>query len=156
MKTLLLSTIIVLLSLSAFGQQKFARQVVAPNLVEPLGSQFVVPISIDNGTGIISAQGEMYFNPAIAQPTGDNFGCTTAGTISENKLTVLCNVVTDARGTKLLMVLYGAYPLSGMGAMVNVNFTATGKGTTALHFENAFLHEGTPVSVWHDGFIAVW
>ncbi len=95
----------------------------APTVSKLVPSNFVIPITITDvtGLGINSYQFNIVYDPTVMDPTGPNFGCSTAGTMTGDAgMAVFCNVTPD--GT-LRFSVFGAGNLTGSGTLVNINFS---------------------------------
>ncbi len=136
-------------------------QVSAPVVSEIIPATFSIPISVSDvtGKGVIAFQFHLLYDPTVIDPSGPNFGCSTAGTISETAgLTATCNIQPD--GT-LKVSVAGALPLSGSGTILTLNFTTDAAaivGTQSpLHFdETAFFNtSGEITSAATDGLVTL-
>lgn len=128
--------------------------VTAPTISRLVPSSFVIPILIDDttGQGIIAHQFNVIYDPNVIDPTGPNFGCSTAGTLSGDAgMGATCNVTPD--GT-LRISTFGAFPLTGAGTLINLNFStdisATAGNVSPLSLEAVLFNGGgvaaTPVN----------
>lgn len=103
--------------------------VTAPTMTTPTISTFVVPISVNDITGenIIAFQFNILYDPAVINPFGPNFGCSTTGTIAGAAgLGPTCNVVMGDAG-RLRISVSGANAMNGIGPVLNLTFkTVTG------------------------------
>jgi hypothetical protein len=117
--------------------------VTAPTRKHMTPSKFVVPITASDLTnqGVIAFQFNLLYDPAVITPYGNNFGCSTEGTLAGAVgMVATCNIVPD--GT-LRVAVYGAYPMSGSGPVVNIRF-ATARGAmpgsaSSLDFNNLYF-----------------
>ncbi len=120
---------------SVTTEPNLSRMPAAPSLVPINGtaltasvgapSTFVVPITVDNITGLNvgSYQFNILFDPAVINPSGSNFGCSTAGTLTQaGGLAAVCNV--SPRGT-LRVAAFGAGTMTGSGSILKVTFATT-------------------------------
>lgn len=132
--------------------------VTAPTEFRPVNTTFTSSISVDDitGDGIVSFQFNINYDPAVINPVGPNFGCSTAGTIASGFL-VTCNVITP--GTLLLTAnTGGVFIPTGSGPIVNLTFqavpSAPGGSVSPLNFvpgsmfffNNFGLFASTPVN----------
>jgi hypothetical protein len=113
-----------------------------PVTQQALPSTFTLPVNADlNGQEILAFQFDVVYDPAVLIPTGRNFGCSSDGTLAgEAGMVVMCNEMPS--GT-LHVAVYGAYPMSGVGAALNLNFataeTARLGDSSALRMEDVFF-----------------
>ena len=158
MKHILLTLLLTLLATSAPAQIRLRQQrgvdVYAP--VATVTGVTTLPITMSSTPptaygGIISFQFNLHYDPAVVIPTGDNFGCSTSKTVAANLIAV-CNIQPEGR---LRVAVYGAYGFTEPGTILNIDFLAVGAGESPLTFTDAFLHEGDPISIWHDGVVFV-
>jgi hypothetical protein len=121
--------------------------ITAPFLTKTRPSTFVVPISVGDisGNGILAFQFNIVYNPAVIDPSGVNFGCSTTGTLAETaNLTATCNVQPDG---VLRVAVSGTGAMTGSGTILKVTFAtdpATVPGNTSpLTFQNLFFFNGS-------------
>jgi len=138
-----------------------AVNVSAPSVKQAMPSKFTVPITASDLTnrGIIAFQFNVIYDPAVINPSGLNFGCSTDGTLSgQAGMVATCNV-TPA-GT-LRVAVYGAYPMTGSGPVLNLKFatarTAIPGSSSTLNFENLYFfnESGYVATVGHNGRITL-
>ncbi len=97
--------------------------VALPTLTKRLpATPFVVPITVDTAGGIIAFQFNVLYDPAVMDPSGANFGCSTSGTLAAGRSPV-CNVVPGDEG-RLQVSVFGSGAMSGTGTVLNVTFQA--------------------------------
>ncbi len=123
--------------------------VTAPTSTVEVGSEFNVPLNVSDttGRGIIAYQFDLHYNPAVIQPQAN--AVEVAGTISSG----LSAVFNPNMPGLLKVAVYGAYPLSGTGTLLNFKFVAVGPAasTSPLSFTNFMFNEGNPGSTVLDG-----
>ena len=160
-----LTTVIALLAVLLLAQigraQTSSLDVYAPHRKQATPSKFVVPITASDLTnqGIIAFQFNIIYDPTVITPTGTNFGCSTKGTLSETVgMIAYCNV---APAGTLRVAVYGAYPMSGSGTVLNLRFaTANGAlpgAVSALNFDNIYFfnERGYVTTTPHNGRITL-
>lgn len=97
--------------------------VALPTLTKRLpATPFVVPITVDTAGGIIAFQFNILYDPAVLDPSGPNFGCSTSGTLAAGR-SPICNVAPGDEG-RLQVSVFGSGAMSGTGAVLNVTFLA--------------------------------
>lgn len=120
--------------------------------VEP-GADFTVPATVSDTTdlGIIAYQFELHFDPAVIMPRAN--AVEVAGTIS-SRLSAVYNPNTPGI---LRVAVYGAYPLSGAGNLINIKFTAIGAAgsLSPLMWVNFMFNEGNPGVSAANGLVGV-
>jgi len=138
-----------------------AINVTAPTLFKSKPSTFSIPITVDNisGLGVFAFQFNVLYNPAVIDPSGVNFGCSTAGTLAGDAgLTPTCNILPD--GT-LRVSVSGVAPMTGSGTVMNLTFATDAAAvlgsTSPLTFENVFFFNsgGALANVPHNGQVTV-
>lgn len=119
----------------------------SPVTVKAIPSTFVIPINmVDvNGVGIQAFQFNILYDQTKIDPSGVNFGCSTAGTLAgAANLTPTCNVEMPGR---LLIGVNGAGTTTGSGTILNLSFTTDGAAVAGtfsdLTFENVFFFTAT-------------
>lgn len=120
-----------------------ATTVSAPSMSVETGTNFTVPVTISDttGLGIIAYQFDLHYDPAVVQP--QQVGAVdVAGTLS-SQLSVIYNPNIPGN---LKVAVYGPYPLAGSGTLLNFKFTAVGPATSAssLTWVNFMFNEGDP------------
>ncbi|HEV7642751.1 MAG TPA: cohesin domain-containing protein [Pyrinomonadaceae bacterium] len=127
--------------------------VTAPTTTVDVGSEFNVSLNVSDttGRGIIAYQFDLHYNPSVIRPQAN--AVEVAGTISSG-LSAVFNPNTPGL---LKVVVYGAYPLSGTGTLLNFKFVAVGPAasTSPLSFTNFMFNEGNPGSTVLDGQIRI-
>jgi hypothetical protein len=130
-----------------------AVTVTAPSSEIAAGTNFTIPIAVSDttGRGIISYQFDVHYNPAVIQPQAN--AVEVAGTISSGLAAVFNPIVP---GT-IKVVVYGAYPLTGQGTLINMNFTAVGPAASVspISWANFMFNEGNPGGSAQDGQIKI-
>jgi len=130
--------------------------VTAPTALQFTPATFVVPITVDDVTsaGIFAFQFNIVYDPTVIEPSGANFGCSTAGTIAGTAgLSPTCNVLPD--GT-LRVSVSGANPMTGSGTILKVTFattpTAVVGNVSPLTFQSVFFFNssGPVTNLPHD------
>jgi hypothetical protein len=120
---------------------KESVNVSVPRLEASSGSALTVPLRIENlrGRQVGSYQFEIEYDPEVLE-AGET-GASIAGTNSEG-LTVMSNAPKPGL---LKVVVYGAFPVSGDGVYVNLNFSAIGEvgARTPLTIRQFLLNDGT-------------
>ena len=120
-------------------------EVTAPVTFQGVPSTFTIPITVDDitGDGIISFQFNIIYNPAVIDPSGPNFGCSTTGTLAGAAgTTAFCNVVSGEEG-RLRVAAFGAVSMTGSGPILNLTFTtdptAAPLNVSPLTFNSVFF-----------------
>jgi hypothetical protein len=141
--TILLALVTVFFAAQAANSQVAGLDISAPTLKQRTPSKFVVPITSSELTNsnVIAFQFNIIYDPAVINPSGNNFGCSTNGTLAGAAgMIATCNVVPA--GT-LRVAVYGAYPMVGRGPVLNIRFataaTAVGGSSSTLDFENLYF-----------------
>ncbi len=137
--------------------------ITAPTLISPAPATIVVPITVSDitGDGIIAFQFHLLYDPAIINPTGPNFGCSTAGTISGTAgMSATCNVAPGDAG-RLQVAVSGANAITGSGTVFKLTFvthpSAQFNTFSLLTFQNVFFYNlgGEFANVPHNGRITL-
>ncbi|MBK7393834.1 MAG: hypothetical protein IPI64_11150 [Chloracidobacterium sp.] len=137
--------------------------ITAPTLFSTAPATIVVPITVSDitGNGIIAFQFHLLYDPAIVNPSGPNFGCSTAGTISGTAgMTATCNVAPGDAG-RLQVAVSGANALPGLGTALKLTFvthpSAQFNTFSLLTFQNVFFYNlgGEFANVPHNGRITL-
>jgi hypothetical protein len=99
-----------------------APRVSLPNRVVASGTELMLPFEITNlaGRGITSYQFDVHYDPMVIDAA--EVAADVTGTISEN-MQIFSNVVEPGL---LKVTVFGAVPVAGEGAYVNLRFTAIG------------------------------
>ena len=135
--------------------------VTAPTVFRTRPSTFVVPITVGDisGNGIFAYQFNIAYNPAVIDPTGPNFGCSTAGTLAEPaNLSATCNIQPDG---VLRVAVTGTSAMTGSGTILKVTFStdpaAAGGSSSPLTFQNLFLFNsaGMVTSAGNNGQVTI-
>lgn len=125
----------------------------APITAAAVGSDFTIPITISDttGLGIIAYQLDLHYDPAVIQPRA--VPVSGFGTLSSN-LAMVYNPITPG---VLKVAVYGATPLSGAGTLFNFNFTAVGPegSVSTLGWVNPMFNEGNPGVYPNNGQIRI-
>jgi hypothetical protein len=125
----------------------------APTTSVQPGTDFMVPVAVSDTTrlGIIAYQFELHYDPAVIKPQAN--AVEVAGTIS-SQLSAVYNPNTPGN---LRVAVYGAYPLSGAGNLINLKFTTVGAAgsVSPLTWVNFMFNEGNPRSNPVNGEILV-
>lgn len=126
-------------------------ELTAPTGLYPVNSTFQLFVTVDDitGDGIFAFQFNVIYDPAVIDPFGPNFGCSTAGTLAGAVgLSPTCNVLPD--GT-LRISVSGITPMNGSGTLMKLTFK-TDVGTMAGNFSPLtlgsvfFFNAGGPVA----------
>jgi len=134
-----------------------AITVAAPVVAKTVPSTFTISINLSDisSGGLQAFQFNILYDPSKIDPSGANFGCSTAGTISAAaNLFPTCNIIDD--GT-LLVGVNGTGTTTGSGAILKIDFAtdpAAVAGTNSpLIFQDAFFfnQNGTVEKVLVDG-----
>lgn len=136
---------------SAAGQKSGAAGLLpvivsAPVLFKTKPSTFDVSISVADitGEGIFAFQFNVLYDPAVIDPSGTNFGCSTTGTIAQPaNLTATCNVLPDG---VLRVAVSGTAAMTGSGTILKLTFStdpAVAVGSISpLTFQSVFFFNG--------------
>lgn len=126
-------------------QATFARtgkpvSVTLPNVSASRGSEVVVPVNISDSTdkGILSYEFDLAYDPAVLEPQQNPTDASQ--TLSDGRV-----VTVNPRTPGLLkVVVFGALPISGEGALLNLRFNAIGDvgSTSALTWQDFKINEG--------------
>lgn len=145
----------------AVGAATPPAAVTAPFDTKPAPSTFTIPINVSDltGDGVSSYQFVLEYDPTVIDPTGPNFGCSSAGTMTGAAgMSVTCNVVPDGF---LRISVFGVTPLTGSGVLLNLNFatdaTATNGDFSDLKFSSMFFFNssGLFASTFTNGRITI-
>ena len=157
--TAVITLITLFLLVQTAGAQANALDISAPVRKQPAPAKFIVPISSSDLTteGVIAFQFNILYDPTVITPAGVNFGCITDGTLSGNAgMTASCNVSPVG---VLRVAVYGAYPMSGSGTVLNLKFaTVGGAGSNStLDFQNLYFfnESGYLPTTAHNGRITL-
>ena len=135
---------------SPFAEMSFAAgepvPVSAAEVEVPAGQRVVVPIRIGDLTekGIVAYQFDVRFDPNVLSP--EQAAADSIGTVS-NGLQLIYNAPKPGL---LKVAVFGVRPMDGEGTLLNLNFSAVGKGgsSSAIEIEGFILNEGRqPVNV---------
>jgi hypothetical protein len=111
-----------------------------------------VPVTVGDVSeiNVLSYQFEVNFDPTILSPVQTN-PFTSAGTMS-SEFSIVANPFLPGR---LLVAAYSAYPLTGEGTLLNLNFQVIGRirTPTQLVWHNFMFNEGNPYSEMFDGSV---
>ncbi|MBS1793304.1 MAG: hypothetical protein JSS81_05590 [Acidobacteria bacterium] len=108
------------------------------------GTTVAVPVTVGDLTGrnAISFDFEVRFDPAVLRPVAAA-PTSNAGTLSSS-FVITANPNLSGR---LLVSGFNAYPLSGQGTLLNLNFEVVGQsGATPLTWQSFMFNEGNPAS----------
>jgi hypothetical protein len=124
---------------------------VPSGITTPRNVPVTVPINVGDttGRGIISYDYTFTYNPAVVTYTGvDQTGTLSSG------MTVTIN--SNTPGT-LIISGFQANPISGMGQLIKLNFTAVGPigSNSALSLPAFMFNEGTPCSTTSNGSVTI-
>ncbi len=131
-----------------------AIRVIAGNASGAPKSAISVPVTIPadmTGKGIVAYQFELTYDPNVIEPQA--IPVEIADTLSD-KLFVTAN--TETPGT-LKVVIFGALPIEGKGALLNLKFTALGNAgdVSPLTFENFMFNEGAQKVTTTGGHVTI-
>lgn len=114
----------------------------------PPGVSTTVPIYIDDATGLLGTDISITYDPAVATAAS----VSTTSLSSSQTLTVNLSPPGQIR-----ISLYGAYPLSGGGTLLQISFTALGglQCQTDLRFSSVDINEGAIPAFTSDGHFQV-
>jgi hypothetical protein len=107
-----------------------------------LGDIFTVPVSITDAVDLRSFQFDLSFNPSIVQVTPT--GVTESPFFTQGDITVFVPGVVDNTNGNILGVadaLIFQPSVNGSGVLANIEFQATGVGTSPLTLSNVFLND---------------
>jgi hypothetical protein len=126
---------------------------VVPNMTATPGTAVTVPFRLENlgGAGVKAYQFDIEYNPAVVSPA--SVAATVNGTQSEG-LSVFSNAPMPGL---LKVVVFGAFPVSGDGVYVNLQFSAIG-GTGAsspLNIRGFRLDDGQIPVFTIDGSLSI-
>lgn len=108
----------------------------------------VVPLLIDDATGVLSTDIFIRYNPAVAMATAVNQTSLSAGH------TLFANLMVPG---EIRIALFGPSPLSGGGVLLDLSFTSVGalNSQTPLEFLTASLNESMIATTAVDGSYCV-
>ncbi len=117
-----------------------------PDFCAAPGTTVVKPVTGDPATGLLALDLVLQYDPAVLLPVNVAPTAFTAG------FSVNSNVVSPGR---LLVSLYGATPLPGSGALVDVSWQVlAGVGSaTPIHVERGDVNEGALATSFDDGAV---
>ena len=114
--------------------------VTAPKMSAAAGSEVVIPVAIKDltGKGVVAYQFDLEYDPAVLEPA--EVAAELSRTISDG-MSVTSNAPTPGL---LKVVVYGATPVQGAGALVNLKFNAIGGvgAKSPLTIKQFMLNEG--------------
>lgn len=104
-----------------------AVNVSSPTITTTPGSPIFVPINVGDttGSGIISYQFDIVYDPAVITPTATP--CNKTGSLSAN-MSVVCNVPSAGL---LKVAAFDVNPLAGSGILLRLAFTVTATSTSS-------------------------
>jgi len=113
-----------------------------------------VPINVEGiaNKDVIAYEFDLRYDPSVIQPLGDVVD--VKDTASRG-----LSVVTNATQPGLLrVVVYGAWPITDEGVLLNLRFTAVGApgSTSALTFERIMFNEGEPSVSMREGQVRIF
>ncbi len=118
--------------------------VTAPTVTRPVLSTFSIPITVSDvtGDGIFGFQFIIDYAPGVIDPSGSNFGCSTAGTLAGDAgISPTCNVAPD--GTLRISAFNLSGSMTGSGTLINLTFTtdpsAVSGNVSPITFQEAKL-----------------
>lgn len=119
-------------------------------ITTPTGTTVTVPVNVDDTTdkGLLSFDFTVNYNPSVINTPSVSLTPLTSGrTLTVNNTTP---------GTIVISV-YGATPLMGSGALLNITFNVVGNiGTSSgLNFSSFIFNEGTPCLSTSNGSVNV-
>lgn len=121
---------------------EMATSVAAPRLVVRSGGEVLIPVAVERAVnkGIISYEFDLRYDPSVIQPVGD--GVDLKGTASRG----LVAVTNPTEPGLLRVVVYGAFPITKDGVLLNLRFVAVGPtgSVSPLTFERIMFNEGEP------------
>lgn len=156
--------VVQLLTLTAYGQGRTLPGAARTADAAPVGisagqssvaanSDVVVPLMITDTTGknIIAYQFNLVYDPAVLVVTANPV--TMAGTIS-SEMAFAVNPFTPGI---LRVAVYGACPLSGQGALLNLHFHSVGAigSSTALVMQEVLVNGGGVMNVATNGRVTI-
>jgi hypothetical protein len=125
----------------------------APRMSVAEQSDVVVPLEITDttGVGIIAYQFNLTYDPAVLQI--DSVPIDIEGTLSES----MAFAVNPNTPGLLRVAVYGAYPLTGAGVLLNLRFKAIGASGSVsdLIWEEVLVNEGDPEQTTTNGSVAI-
>jgi hypothetical protein len=124
-----------------------------PNVSAPAGSNVTLPLSLEGlgGASVNSYQFEVAYDPAVLTPQAA--AATVQGTMSEG-----LNVVFNSTVPGVLKVaVYGAFPATGDGVYLDLNFKINGRGgsSTPLSISGFRFNDGKTQVNSQDGLLTV-
>lgn len=119
-----------------------------PDAGAPPGASTVVPLLIDNASGILGMDAVLTFNPSVAMATSVSKTSLSASHV----LTVNLSIPGQIR-----ISLYGPVPLSGSGELLQIGFTSVGplNSQTPLDLVFVDINEGGIPTMLVDGSYCV-
>ena len=125
----------------------------APQMTVEAGSQIMIPIAVTGaaGKGIIAYEFELQYDPAVVQPQADPIALADT---ASGSLSAVANAQTPG---SLRVAVFGPWPVTDDGVLLNLRFTAVGEPGSVSHlrWENLLLNEGNPRALPVDGQIAI-
>ena len=124
-----------------------------PDIAASARSEVSIPFSIANlrGKTVGSYQFDVEYDPTVIRPA--EIAASVAGTLDES-----LSVVSNSPSPGLLKVaVYGAFPVYGDGAYLNLVFKVTGPvgSTTPLRISSFILNDGSGAAAAIDGQVTV-
>jgi hypothetical protein len=126
-----------------------------PHLTTLSGVPITVPINTSEMTGrdALSADIVVTYDPAVLSlAPGPNFG-VTLGTVGAGRTLT----VNHSPAGTLRISVFGPYPMTGSGSLVNLNFNVIGVpfDVSAMNFTSFMYNEGTPCNSTANGSVTV-
>jgi hypothetical protein len=124
-----------------------------PNVSAATGSRVTLPLSLEGlgGTGVSSYQFDLAYDSAVLTPQAA--AATVQGTMSQG-----LNVVFNSSVPGILRVaVYGAFPASGDGVYLDLNFKVSGRAgsSTPLSISGFLFNDGKMQVDSHDSLLTV-
>ncbi|MFQ5876406.1 MAG: cohesin domain-containing protein [Acidobacteriota bacterium] len=126
----------ILLLLAGSGSSGLAATLSLPaGAGAPPGASTVVPLQVDDAAGMLGTDILIAYDPAVAIATG----------VSPTPLSASQTLTVNLNGPGVIVIsLFGAYPLDGSGALLDLSFTSVGplNSRTVLDLASADINEG--------------
>jgi hypothetical protein len=124
-----------------------------PAISAEAGSDFVVPVTIQNtkGKGIVAYQFDVSYAPKVIRPQSNP--CDVLATASKD-FSVTCN--SNIAGL-LKVVVFGTIPLNAEGVLLNLKFAAVGSSASSspLTIKGLLLNEGGLITRVTNGNVTI-
>lgn len=125
-----------------------------PDVTAELGKEILIPVDVRGSAnkGIISYEFDLKFDPTVIQPQKDPVDLTS--TVSRS----LTAVTNGEKPGVLRVVVYGPFPITNEGLLLNLRFNAVGMqgSSSSITWERVMFNEGEPRAGTVDGKVELF